>query len=120
MANTYDDPKTEPEDPAGVDDKPEEVGPSGDEPKKTKGWAYDESSANLVEEFEKHPDGVECLKEICEKVCRDFDTDYEGSAERREQFKKDWAIFAGTLPKKMPPYDALANPHVPIAIENLS
>lgn len=101
----YDDPQSEVVD----------VNPDG---KKPKTFVYDEESPNLVADFKAHPEGVTALAEIASRVVRDFDADYEASAERRSQFKKDWAIFSGILPKKTFPFAEAANTHVPIALEN--
>lgn len=83
-------------------------------------FVYDDDSLNLAPDFAEHPEGQEALKKIARQVVRDFDSAWEASEEYRDQMAKDWAIFAGNLPKKQFPYENCANMHVPIMLENLS
>lgn len=98
--------------------EPTESEPVDEEGKKVPDLYYDEESPNLVPAFTGHPDGDKALKDIADRVVRDFDADWAATEERREQFKKDWSIFSGNLPKKVWPFAESANTHVPIAFED--
>jgi len=97
---------------------PDQETPLDEEGKPVPDLYYDEESPNLVDVFMGHPEGEKTLGEIGDRVIRDFDADWDASEERRNQFKKDWGIFSGNLPKKTYPFAESANTHVPIAFEN--
>jgi len=98
--------------------EPEETPKLDEDGKPIPDLFYDEESPNLVEVFAANPEGKKALEQIGDRAIRDFDADWDANGQRREQFKKDWGIFSGNLPKKTWPFAESANTHVPIAFEN--
>jgi len=99
----------EPETDDRVFDEEEEAEPA---------FSYDENEVNLVASFKKHPDGQQALKRIGEKVVTDFDAAWEATEKFRKNMADIWKLFSGVLDPKAPPFEHMANAHVPILMEN--
>lgn len=91
---------------------------AGQDTESEKPFEYDEEAPNLVAAFKQHPEGKAALKRLSEKCLKDF----EGAWEATEKFRKNnaeiWKLFSGTLDPKPPPFEHMANAHVPILMEN--
>lgn len=92
----------------------------GDGEQKPAPLEYDIEADNLVFELEGNDRGEQFLKELADKVIRDFDECRDGTEQYRERFGADWKLFTGDLPPKQYPWENCANPNVPIMLENLS
>ena len=90
----------------------------GQESKSEEPFEYNEEEGNLVETFKKHPEGKAALKRLSEKCSTDFESAWEATAEYRTNMARTWKLFTGKLDPKDPPYDKMANCHVPILMEN--
>lgn len=76
--------------------------------------------ANLVPLFERHPLGVQALKDIKALVRSQFDDNWSATENYRKQMANDWKVFVGDLPEKEGPFADLANAHVPVNMETIS
>lgn len=83
-------------------------------------FEYDEDDPNLVGAFMDHPEGEEALKQIGDLVRKNYEEAWASTEEYRERRNKDWKIFVGQLPKKLPPFENSANVHVPVMLENMT
>jgi hypothetical protein len=81
-------------------------------------FEYDPDAVNLVKEFKAHPEGRSVLKRISQKCLADFDTAWQATEKFRKNNADVWKLFSGILDPKDPPFDKLANAHVPILMEN--
>jgi hypothetical protein len=82
------------------------------------GFEYDDEEVNLVEAFEKHPEGRAALKRISDKCLTDFESAWEATEKFRKNMADIWKLFSGVLDAKPPPFQDMANAHVPILMEN--
>lgn len=80
---------------------------------------YDENELNLVKPFKAHPEGQAALKRLSDKCITDFDNAWNATEKFRANMADTWKLFSGTLEPKPPPYDKMANAHVPILMENV-
>jgi len=90
----------------------------GQETKSEEPFGYDEDAVNLVTEFKAHPEGRAALKRLGEKCITDFETAWEAQDKYRKKMAEIWKLFSGVLDDKGPPFDKMANAHVPILMEN--
>lgn len=81
---------------------------------------YDEMAENLAPAFAESKEGRDALRQLSDRMIREFDTDWESNEQHREQIAANWKIFTGDLPPKRFPFNKSANAHVPIMLENLS
>jgi hypothetical protein len=81
-------------------------------------FEYDEEAVNLVAEFKEHPEGRAALKRLGLKCITDFDAAWEATDAFRKNMADMWKLFSGTLDPKLPPFQHMANAHVPILMEN--
>lgn len=81
-------------------------------------FAYEEDELNLVAVFKEHPEGRAALKRLSEKCITDFDAAWEATEGFRKTMADTWKLFAGTLDPKGPPFQHMANAHVPLLMEN--
>jgi hypothetical protein len=79
---------------------------------------YDPDAVNLVAAFKAHPEGRAALKRISQKCLTDFDNAWQATEKFRKNNADVWKLFSGILDPKDPPFDKLANAHVPILMEN--
>jgi|ERR1044071_386723 hypothetical protein len=82
-------------------------------------FSYDENELNLVKTFKAHPEGQQALKRLSLKCITDFENAWDATGEVRKGMADTWKLFAGTLDPKSPPFDKMANAHVPILMENV-
>ncbi len=90
----------------------------GQDTKSEEPFAYDEEAPNLVTLFKEHPEGRAALKRLSEKCITDFDAAWEATGKFRKNMAEIWSLFSGTLEPKAPPFEHMANAHVPILMEN--
>jgi hypothetical protein len=81
-------------------------------------FSYDENELNLVKTFKAHSEGKAALKRIAEKCLTDFDAAWSATEKFRSNMADVWKLFSGTLDPKPPPFEHMANAHVPILMEN--
>ncbi len=81
-------------------------------------FEYAEDEVNLVQSFTAHPEGRAALKRLSDKCITDFDAAWEATEKFRKNMSDTWKLFAGTLDPKLPPFQHMANAHVPILMEN--
>lgn len=81
-------------------------------------FSYDENELNLVKTFKSHSEGKAALKRIAEKCLTDFDAAWSATEKFRSNMADVWKLFSGTLDPKPPPFEHMANAHVPILMEN--
>lgn len=99
----------------------EEMGPDEDGMEAaSEDFIYNEDDLNLVPAFMDHPEGIEHLREIADRVYEDYQTAWDSCEQYRERTAADWKLFTGDLPAKDYPYENSANPHVPIMLENIT
>ena len=117
MANEYDD------DYAGTgydpNDPDDPVMDLGEQPP-PEPLSYDQNSPNLVPEFMQSDEGKAFVRKIARKVLREHKSSWESTEEYREKMNANWDIFRGNLKPKEPPYDKMANAHVPIMFEAIT
>jgi hypothetical protein len=100
-------------------DKPEvEPFDAGQEGVTEPDFEYDEEELNLVAEFKKHPEGVAALKRIGVYARECFKEAWDANEKFRANMAEIWKLFSGVLDPKAPPYQHMANAHVPILMEN--
>jgi hypothetical protein len=100
-------------------DKPEvEPFEAGQEGETEPDFEYDEEELNLVAEFKKHPEGVAALKRIGVYARECFKEAWDANEKFRANMAEIWKLFSGVLDPKAPPYQHMANAHVPILMEN--
>lgn len=100
------------------DTKEQDVFELGQDDPAEPAFEYDEEELNLVEAFKKHPEGRAALKRLSRKCLGDFDAAWSAQEKFRKNMASTWKLFAGTLDDKEPPFDSMANAHVPILMEN--
>lgn len=81
---------------------------------------YDEEAPNLVEAFMSSEKGKEELKRISEHVDKQFTAAWDAQEGYRQRVADDHCLWTGELPKKEYPFNLMANPHVPIMLENIT
>lgn len=81
---------------------------------------YDEEAPNLVEQFVASEKGKKELKRIADFVHSEFTSAWDAHEGYRARVADDHRLFTGDLPAKEFPYDKMANPHVPIMLENVT
>lgn len=81
-------------------------------------FEYDEEELNLVKAFKAHPEGRAALKRLSLKCTDDFERAWEATDKFRKNMADIWKLFSGVLDPKAPPYQFMANAHVPILMEN--
>lgn len=81
-------------------------------------FSYDEEEPNLVKTFKGHPEGQAALKRLSNKCITEFDLAWEATEKYRKNMADIWKLFSGQLDKKPPPFEDMANAHVPILMEN--
>lgn len=91
---------------------------AGQDGKTEEAFEYDAEAMNLVKSFKAHPDGRLALKRISEKCENDFKNAWEATEKFRTNMADIWKLFSGTLDPKPPPFQHMANAHVPILMEN--
>jgi len=91
---------------------------AGQEEKAEPAFSYDENEINLVASFKEHPEGRAALKRIADKALTDFDRAWEATEKTRKNMAEIWKLFSGVLEDKRPPFQHMANAHVPILMEN--
>lgn len=101
-----------------AEDKGEDVYELGQQSKTEEAFSYDEEELNLVAAFKKHPEGRESLKRIARDCLENFKNAWDATEKFRANMTSTWKLFAGTLDDKPPPFDKMANAHVPILMEN--
>lgn len=90
----------------------------GQDTKVEDSFKYDEDELNLVKQFKAHPEGRAALKRLSQKCLNDFEKAWDATDKFRTNMSKIWKLFAGTLDDKDPPFQHMANAHVPILMEN--
>jgi len=78
---------------------------------------YDQNSPNLVPELSMTEEGRAFVRKVVKKVLREHKSAWESTEEYRSKMNANWDIFRGNLKPKDPPYDKMANAHVPIMFE---
>lgn len=81
-------------------------------------FEYDENELNLVKAFKAHPEGRAALRRISQKCLGDFESAWNATERFRKNMADIWKLFSGVLDPKDPPFDKMANAHVPILMEN--
>jgi hypothetical protein len=81
-------------------------------------FEYDEDQVNLVADFKKHPEGRAALKRLSQQCLGDFEAAWEATDKFRKNMADIWKLFSGVLDPKAPPFENMANAHVPILMEN--
>jgi hypothetical protein len=81
-------------------------------------FEYEEDQVNLVADFKKHPEGRSALKRLAEQCLGDFEAAWEATDKFRKNMADIWKLFSGVLDPKAPPFENMANAHVPILMEN--
>jgi hypothetical protein len=81
-------------------------------------FEYDPDAVNLVTAFKAHPEGRLVLKRISQKCLGEFKNAWEATEKFRKNNADVWKLFSGILDPKDPPFDKMANAHVPILMEN--
>lgn len=81
---------------------------------------YDEDDSNLIPAFEVHPEGQRALSEIAEEVLRCASEALDSMTDYREQMAENYRILTSELKPKEYPWKDCSNPHLPIALENIS
>lgn len=81
-------------------------------------FEYQEDAVNLVAAFKEHPEGRAALKRLGLKCLTDFDAAWEATDTFRKNMADTWKLFSGTLDPKGPPFQFMANAHVPLLMEN--
>ncbi|HEY3497144.1 MAG TPA: hypothetical protein VGK73_20740, partial [Polyangiaceae bacterium] len=81
-------------------------------------FSYDEEQVNLVADFKKDPRGREALKRLAQQCLGDFEAAWEATDKFRKNMADIWKLFSGVLDPKAPPFENMANAHVPILMEN--
>lgn len=102
-------------DPSGDDD---DVFDQGQDTEREEDFQYDSEALNLVKDFKKHPEGRAALKRIGRKCLDDFESAWRATEQFRKNNADIWKLFSGTLDPKGPPFEHMANAHVPILMEN--
>src|SRR5690606_21028265 len=90
----------------------------GQETKTEEPFEYDPDAMNLVTAFKTHPEGRQALKRIGQKCLSDFELAWRATEKFRQNNADVWKLFTGILDPKDPPFDKMANAHVPILMEN--
>ncbi len=90
----------------------------GQDTKVEEPFKYDEEATNLVTEFKTHIEGKAALKRLSGKVLDDFNSAWEATEKFRKNMADIWKLFSGVLEPKAPPFEHMANAHVPILMEN--
>jgi hypothetical protein len=90
----------------------------GQDTKSEDAFEYNEDEGNLVKAFKAHPEGRAALKRLADKCITDFDNAWSATENFRKSMAEIWALFSGTLEKKAPPFQHMANAHVPLLMEN--
>lgn len=96
----------------------DDVFEAGQETKAEEDFEYDEEESNLVAAFKKHPEGRAALKRISDKCMTDFESAWEATEKFRKNMADIWKLFSGVLDPKPPPFQDMANAHVPLLMEN--
>lgn len=99
-------------------DNAESAYEAGQERKAEDPFEYEEEEVNLVAAFKAHPEGRAALKRIADKCMTDFKGAWDATEVWRKNMAEIWKLFSGVLDPKPPPFDAMANAHVPILMEN--
>lgn len=81
-------------------------------------WVQQQDAPNLVPFFLESDNGRKWLGTLAKQVCDDFDRDWSGSDEYREQRRKNYRLFTGFLPPKDFPYPGCANANMPLLLEH--
>lgn len=81
-------------------------------------FEYEDDQVNLVKAFKAHPEGRAALKRLSEKCLGDFEGAWEATSKFRSNMAEIWKLFSGVLDPKAPPFENMANAHVPILMEN--
>lgn len=90
----------------------------GQDTKSEAPFEYDEEAVNLATQFKTHPEGQAALKRLAHKCLEDFEASWKATEKFRSNMADIWKLFSGVLDEKSPPYDKMANAHVPILMEN--
>lgn len=106
------------EDRREAESKSEDVYTLGQDSPTEEAFKYDEEELNLVAAFKKHPEGRQALKRIATDSLENFKNAWDATEKFRSNMASTWKLFAGTLDDKPPPFDKMANAHVPILMEN--
>ena len=101
-----------------ANDTTESVFELGQDTKSEAPFEYAEDDVNLVTAFKEHPEGRAALKRLSDKCATDFDNAWSATELFRKGMAETWKLFAGTLDPKPPPFEHMANAHVPILMEN--
>lgn len=106
----------------GLDEGPESEKANlqelGQDTKAEEPFEYDPDAVNLVTEFKAHPEGRAALKRFSQKCLTDFEAAWSATEKFRKNNADVWKLFSGILDAKDPPFDKMANAHVPILMEN--
>ncbi len=94
--------------------------PLGEEEGEREPFVYDEDSANLVPEWEAHPEGVIARKKLTDTILTKFDAGFEATEEYRSRFADMWRIFAGELKPQDGFFKDASNAHIPLMLQNIS
>lgn len=81
-------------------------------------FEYKDDEVNLVQAFKAHPEGRAALKRLSQKCLGDFESAWEATEKFRKSMADIWKLFSGVLDPKGPPFENMANAHVPILMEN--
>ncbi len=81
-------------------------------------FEYQDDAINLVKAFKEHPEGRSALKRLAEKCLGDFEGAWDATEKFRKSMADIWKLFSGVLDPKAPPFENMANAHVPILMEN--
>ena len=79
-----------------------------------------EEEGNIAKKLDGSAKGRNWVKDFLERTVERKDNCVEGSRQFREKTAANWAIFAGDLPPKQPPFEHCANPNVPLLLEVLT
>lgn len=90
----------------------------GQDTKSEEPFEYKEDELNLVESFKAHPEGRAALRRLSDKCLTDFDAAWTATETFRKSMADTWKLFSGTLDPKPPPFQHMANAHVPLLMEN--
>lgn len=78
-----------------------------------------EETYNLVSHFQGSEEGKKFLKELSDKVIRDFDDDWDSCSKWRKKRETRLRLLVGDLPPKEFPWEDAANVHMPVMLERV-
>lgn len=76
-----------------------------------------EEAYNLVPHYNTSDKGKKFLKELADKVIKEFDEDWESCSAWRKKREQRWKLLIGDLSPKTFPFTECANVHIPVMLE---